>query len=62
MVKFNGNYLLKYKPGRSSEVDDDDIKALIESQSHVSERKIGEKLNIPKTTVRNKSFTGKFVD
>ena len=49
----SGDFSLKDEPrsGRPSEVDDDQIKALIELDRHVSEREIGEKLNIPKSTV-----------
>ena len=55
-VKFrSGDFSLKDKPrsGRLSEVDVDDIKALIESDRHVTEREIGEKLNLPKSSVHN---------
>jgi len=47
------NFSLKDEPrsGRPNEVDDDQIKALIELDRHVTEREIGEKLNIPKSTV-----------
>ena len=53
-VKFrSGDFSLKDKPRSDwrSDVDVDDIKALIESDRHVTEREIGEKLNIPKSTV-----------
>jgi len=45
----SGDFSLKDEPrsGRPNEVDDDQIKALIELDRHVTERKIGEKLNIP---------------
>lgn len=55
-VKFrSGDFSLKDKPrsGRPSEVDDDDIMALIESDRHVTEREIGEKLNIPQSTIHD---------
>jgi len=49
----SGDFSLKDEPrsGRPNEVDDDQIKALIELDRHVTEREIGEKLNIPKSTV-----------
>ena len=51
----SGDFSLKDKPrsGRPSEVDDADIKALIESDRHVTEREIGEKLNIPHSTIHD---------
>lgn len=55
-VKFRlGDFSLKDKPrsGRPSAVDDDVIKALIESDRHVTEREIGEKLNIPQSTIHD---------
>jgi len=48
-TKFHsGDFSLKDEPrsGRSSEVDDDQIQALIELERHVTEREIVEKLNI----------------
>ncbi|CAD7013583.1 unnamed protein product [Ceratitis capitata] len=49
------DFSLKEKPhsGRRSEVDDDDIKALLESDRHVTEREIAEILSIPKSIVHN---------
>ena len=49
----SGDFSLKDEPrsGRPNEVDDDQIKALIELDRHITEREIGEKLNIPKSTV-----------
>ena len=49
----SGDFSLKDEPcsGRPNEVDDDKIKALIELDRHVTEREIGERLNIPKSTV-----------
>ncbi|XP_018803399.1 PREDICTED: uncharacterized protein LOC108977889 [Bactrocera latifrons] len=55
-VKFRlGDFPLKDKPrsGRPSAVDDDVIKALIKSDHHVTEREIGEKLNIPQSTIHD---------
>ena len=49
----SGDFSLKDEPrsGWPNEVDDDQIKALIELDRHITEREIGEKLNIPKSTV-----------
>ena len=48
------HFSLKDEPrsSRPSDVDEDDIKASIELDSHVTVREIGEKLKIPKSTVR----------
>ena len=53
-IKFgSGDFSLKDKPpsGRPSDVDEYDIKALIELDHHVTVREIEEKLKIPKSTV-----------
>jgi len=49
----SGDFSLEDEPrsGRPSEVDDDQIKALIDLDCHVTEREIVDKLNIPKFTV-----------
>ena len=49
----SGDFSLKDEPrsGRPNELDDDQIKALIELDRHVTEREKGEKLNIAKSTV-----------
>jgi len=49
----SGDFSLKDEPcsGRSSEVDDDQIKALIFLDRHLTECGIGEKLNLLKATV-----------
>ena len=49
----SGDFSLKdeTRSGRPNEVDDDQIKALIELDRHVTKREIEEKLNIPKSTV-----------
>ena len=39
------------RPGRPNEVDDEQIKAIIESDRHVTVRKIEEMLKIPKSTI-----------
>ena len=55
-VKFrSADFSLKVKPrsARPSEVDDDVIMALIESERHVTEREIREKLNIPQSTIHD---------
>lgn len=50
-----GRFLTQNKPpfGRPSQVEDDNVKALVESNQHVTERWIGEKLSTPKLTVHN---------
>ena len=53
-VKFrSGDFSLKdeQRSGRPNEVDDDQIKALIESDCHVTVREIEEMLKIPKSTI-----------
>jgi len=52
----SGDFSLEDEPrsGRPSEVDDDQIKALIDLNRHVTEREIVEKLNIPKSTVHER--------
>ena len=51
--KFRSGKTLKDEPrsGRPNEVDDDQTKALIELDRHVTEHEIVEKLNIQKSTV-----------
>ena len=48
-----GDLLLKdeQRSGRPNEVDDDQIKAIIESNCHVTVREIEEMLKIPKSTI-----------
>ena len=41
----------KQRLGRPNEVDDDQIKAIIESDRHVTVREIEEMLKIPKSTI-----------
>ena len=49
----SGDFSLKdeQRSGRPNEVDDDQIKAIIESVRHVNVREIGEMLKIPKSTI-----------
>ena len=49
----SGDFSLKdeQRSGRPNEVDDDQIKAIIESDHHVTVREIKEMLKIPKSTI-----------
>ena len=49
----SGDFSLKdeQRSGRPNEVDDDQIKAIIESDRHVPMREIEEMLKIPKSTI-----------
>ena len=49
----SGDFLLKdvQRSGRPNEVDDDQIKAIIESDHHISVREIEEMLKMPKSTI-----------
>ena len=49
----SGDFSLKdeQRSGRPNEVDDDQIKAIIESERHVTVREIEEMLKIPKSTI-----------
>lgn len=54
----------KSHSGRPSAVEDDLIKTLIESDRHVTEREIGEKINIPQSILHDHMITGylKFIN
>ena len=49
----SGDFLLKdeQRSGRSNKIDDNQIKAIIESDRHVTVREIEEMLKIPKSTI-----------
>ncbi|XP_014482319.1 PREDICTED: histone-lysine N-methyltransferase SETMAR-like [Dinoponera quadriceps] len=51
----SGDFLLKdeQRSDRPLQADDDQIKAIIELDRHISEREIGEKLKIPKSTIHD---------
>ncbi|XP_014488991.1 PREDICTED: histone-lysine N-methyltransferase SETMAR-like [Dinoponera quadriceps] len=51
----SGDFSLKdeQRSGRPLQADDDQIKAIIELDRHISEREIGEKLKIPKSTIHD---------
>ena len=58
----SGNFSLKdeQRSGRTNEVDDDQIKAIIESDRYLTVREIEEMLKIPKSTINrhiNTSWT-----
>lgn len=55
-IKFrSGDFSLKDKQrsGRPNQVDDNQIKAIIQLDRHKTEREIGEMLNVPKSTVHD---------
>ena len=51
----SGDFSLKdnQRSGRPIDVDDDQIKAIIESDRHISVREIAERLNVSHTTIEN---------
>ena len=51
----SGDFSLKddQRSGRPSEVDDDSMKAKIESNRHITVRKIAKQLNVSHTTIEN---------
>ncbi|XP_015430060.1 PREDICTED: histone-lysine N-methyltransferase SETMAR-like [Dufourea novaeangliae] len=51
----SGDFSLKddQRSGRPTEVDDDQIKAIIEEDRHITVREIAERLNVSHTTIEN---------